>query len=62
MLSLGKIILQDFATVANNLNYVLMVAVGLWLSGRGNAWSLDALLCKRPEPVRAEAGRSNDGR
>ena len=43
-LAFGKMVQQDHATVANNLNYVLMAAVALWFAGKDNALSLDRLL------------------
>ncbi len=43
-LALGKAATQDYTTVSQNLNYVLMAAVGLWLASRDNPYALDALL------------------
>lgn len=42
-LAFGKMVQQDHATVADNLNYVLMAAVALWFSWRDNILSLDRL-------------------
>ncbi len=43
-LAFGKMVQQDHATVANNLNYVLMAAVALWFAWKDNALSLDRLV------------------
>ncbi|MGI6459587.1 MAG: DoxX family protein [Candidatus Hydrogenedentales bacterium] len=43
-LAFGKMVQQDHATVADNLNYVFMAAVALWLAWRDNAISLDRFL------------------
>lgn len=49
-LAFGQMILQNHATVANNLNYVFMAAVALWFAWRDNALSLDRLVWrKKPE-------------
>jgi len=46
-LGFGKMVLQDHATVANNLNYVFMAAVALWFAWQDNALSLDRFLCHK---------------
>jgi thiosulfate dehydrogenase [quinone] large subunit len=46
-LAFGKIFEQDYATVANNFNYVLLAAVGLYFASRDNLYSLDRLLRKK---------------
>ena len=46
-LALGKMVLQDHATVANNLNYVFMAAVALWFAWQDNLLSLDRLVCHK---------------
>ncbi len=43
-LALGNAVTHDYATVANNLNYVLITAVALWFASRDNPYSLDGLL------------------
>ncbi len=40
-LALGMAIKQDHVTVANNLNFVFMTAIALWLASRDNPYSLD---------------------
>jgi len=45
-LSFGKMVEQEWPTVADNLTYVLMVSVALWLSARANPYSLDAVIRK----------------
>ena len=37
----GKVLQGDHATVANNLNYVLMTAVAYWFTARDNPISVD---------------------
>lgn len=46
-LAFGKMVQQDHATVANNLNYVLMAAIALWFAWKDNAISVDRLLCRK---------------
>jgi thiosulfate dehydrogenase (quinone) large subunit len=43
-LAFGKEVQQDYGTVAQNFNYVLLVAGGLWLASRDNTYSLDHVL------------------
>ena len=44
-LAFGMMVQQQHDTVAYNLNYVFMAAIGLWFSAKANPWSLDRLLC-----------------
>ena len=46
-LAFGKMVQQDHATVANNLNYVLIAAVALWFAWKDNAISVDRLLWRK---------------
>jgi thiosulfate dehydrogenase [quinone] large subunit len=45
-LAFGMMVKQDPATVAHNLNYVLMVVAGIWFSARENPLSVDGLICR----------------
>ena len=47
VLAFGMAIKQQHAVVANNLNYAFIAAIGLWLSGRDNRYSLGALFKKK---------------
>jgi thiosulfate dehydrogenase [quinone] large subunit len=42
-LAFGKVLLKDHATVANNLNYVLIAAVALWFASKDDRYSLQGL-------------------
>ncbi|HOD50142.1 MAG TPA: DoxX family membrane protein [Candidatus Hydrogenedentes bacterium] len=46
-LAFGKMVQQDQATVADNLNYVFMAAVALWFAWRDNPISVDRLVFRR---------------
>lgn len=46
-LALGKMVLQDHATVSHILNYLFMTAVALWFASRDNRYSVDALIRAR---------------
>ena len=43
-LAMGKAVTHDYATVSQNLNYVLLAAAGLWFASRDNPYALDAVL------------------
>ncbi len=43
-LAFGMMVKGEHAVVAQNLNYVFMAAIALWLSGRDNRYSLDCLI------------------
>jgi len=43
-LAFGQILKHEYGTVANNFNYVLIAAAGLWLAGQDNRYSVDHFL------------------
>jgi len=46
-LAFGKMVQQDHATVASNLNYVLLAALGAWFAARDDRYSLGRLLHRK---------------
>lgn len=46
-LAFGKVVTMEYATVANNLNYVFMAAAGVYVASRDDRYSVTGLLAGR---------------